>query len=762
MEKILNRLESQRRRLRNLFLGYGVMQVAVRFFMLGIVLFLLDYALDIPRGMRLTLGAAALVYMGFALHRFLIYPMGRSFSREDIALAVERRFTELDGSLISALQFHDLDVSSEKNVSPALVEAAKEDAARRAESVSWGALLDSGPVKKLSLAAAVLLFIMIAFVVIQPGLAAIWVQRSVGGAVNWPRATTLLICLEERGENFKVLSEGDPYRSQEVLIARGTSLPIRIRVEGRDPGEVRVAYEAGSTGFLKTQANRRGEGEYWYRFRNVREDIRFRVEGGDDSGKDRSVDVTVLVPPQVVAVRTDYFYPDYLNLAPETRESSQIEGPEGTRVEAAFTLSEPAASARITVRSSQGEQDVELSADPEDPGVLRHTFELDQSGTYQVRLLSDEGFANVDAPFHSILVKKDQEPRVKLYVPRRRELDVGPRGVVVFRAVATDDYGVAAMRLKYKAAGEDAWESHEFLAEEVDAPYGSRRIGAGHVLDFDLAELAVAGARRSLDRGDSMLYSIEAEDSRPDRAKGRTDTGQYVINIVSDNEKIRILTELQIRLKEDIRSLRELQADRLEKTETAAAASREEPLSEQELISLEVGQSRLTNRYQSAAKEIAYIFDGYLFNRIDKTAAASAFLERAVALRLAQEPRDSFDPGLYTALLEVYASGELGEMDLMERLSLMLGMSLSLSETLSPEAARALASAVVAAGTAQLPDLLETSLEKQRRIVTTLDQLLVKMDEWEDYQELLQLFRDVIDSQNNLNILMREELRSRK
>ncbi|MHC4944775.1 MAG: hypothetical protein ACYTG7_17305, partial [Planctomycetota bacterium] len=314
----------------------------------------------------------------------------------------------------------------------------------------------------------------------------------------------------------------------------------------------------------------------------------------------------------------------------------------------------------------------------------------------------------------------------------------------------------------YKAAGEDAWEIHEFAAEEIDAPYGSKRIGAGYVLDFDLIDLAMDGERRSLDRGDVMLYSIEAEDYRPDREKGRTDTGQYVINIVSENEKIRILTELQIRLKEDIRNLRELQADRLDKTLSAKDAAQEEGLREQELISLEVGQSRLTSRYQSTAKEIAYIFDGYLFNRIDRTAAASAFLERAVALHLAAEPRETFDPGLYLALLQVYGSGELGEMDLMERLSVMLGMSLTLSEALSPEAARALASAVVAAGTSELPGLLETSAEKQQRIVTTLDQLLVKMDEWEDYQELLQLFRDVIDSQNNLNILMREELRSRK
>ena len=123
---------------------------------------------------------------------------------------------------------------------------------------------------------------------------------------------------------------------------------------------------------------------------------------------------------------------------------------------------------------------------------------------------------------------------------------------------------------------------------------------------------------------------------------------------------------------------------------------------------------------------------------------------------------DGFDMGLYTPLVELFESGRLGQMDLMERLCIMLSLSVMVSEELSPGASKPLARGMVAPDPSDVPDLIRESAEKQRELLRTLDFLLDKMEEWEDYQELLQLFHDLIDSQHNINILTREELRKRR
>ena len=213
---------------------------------------------------------------------------------------------------------------------------------------------------------------------------------------------------------------------------------------------------------------------------------------------------------------------------------------------------------------------------------------------------------------------------------------------------------------------------------------------------------------------------------------------------------------MQIRLKEDVRTLKEQQTERWER----GKALLEEPeITEQVLVSLEIGQNKLTNRFKSASREMAYIFDGYLFNRLDRTSAASVLLERAVQLRLVSEVSERFDSGHYQALVDLYTSNQLGEMDLMERLIVMLGFCLRISDTLSPEVSGWVAKAVVAADGGDVAGFVERSVKKQEEILATLDELLAKMDEWEDYQELLQLFRDVIDAQHNVNVMTREELR---
>ena len=489
MERLIAQVEAQRAKLRRLFFTHGVLTLLVRALLAGALLYGTDYFVDPPRAVRLTLSLGAFVILGWSTYRHLIYPLRRRLDLEDMALAVERRFPGLDGSLISGLQFHrrasnDRGDADTRNVSPALLEAALDEAGGRAAEISWKTLFDTKGLRRLFFVTVVLYLLAAAYVAVHPTLTGIWVVRSIGGDLDWPRRTTLLIHLEGRGENFKVLEGGDPSGTQQVIMARGTSLPIKIEVEGSDPGEVDVIQDSESLGRLISRAVRRGDGAYRYRFRNVREPLSFRARGGDDDGQGREVEVQVVVPPEVTSVFCEYRYPDYLGRENERRDTAQIEGPEGTHVTANFTLSDPVTAAALALRLGGTETLTDLVFDSESPRTLRHEFFLEKSGAYRLRLTGSEGFANMDAPLHAILVRKDQAPRVRLFSPSRSDLDICARGVVVLRAVAEDDYGVARAGVRQKPAGREKADELPFTEDEADAPFGSRRIAFARALGF--------------------------------------------------------------------------------------------------------------------------------------------------------------------------------------------------------------------------------------------------------------------------------------
>ena len=49
------------------------------------------------------------------------------------------------------------------------------------------------------------------------------------------------------------------------------------------------------------------------------------------------------------------------------------------------------------------------------------------------------------------------------------------------------------------------------------------------------------------------------------------------------------------------------------------------------------------------------------------------------------------------------------------------------------------------------PRILEEGLEHQQRFLDAYAKLLTKMEEWEDFQEILELWRGLLDDQNDIN-----------
>jgi hypothetical protein len=107
---------------------------------------------------------------------------------------------------------------------------------------------------------------------------------------------------------------------------------------------------------------------------------------------------------------------------------------------------------------------------------------------------------------------------------------------------------------------------------------------------------------------------------------------------------------------------------------------------------------------------------------------------------------ETFSPAAWRALAAEYAAGKFGRLDQVGRLLDMSAVALQLEEEASPEAHKLLGEA--RANPAR--ETLAAARDAQQAVVTGLDALLQRMDEWEDYQEVLLLVKTLIDDQHGL------------
>ena len=97
-------LDAQLARIRRRFLLHGLGWVVAAIAAATVVYFGLDLGLQLPRAVRIVVSLGVLAYLAAGVRRRVLYPLRRSFGREDVAIAFERRFPELHERLISAYQ----------------------------------------------------------------------------------------------------------------------------------------------------------------------------------------------------------------------------------------------------------------------------------------------------------------------------------------------------------------------------------------------------------------------------------------------------------------------------------------------------------------------------------------------------------------------------------------------------------------------------------------------------------------------------------
>ncbi len=689
-----------------------------------LALYLVDRGLHLPVAVRAVVLLLLLALFVREFVRGIWKPLTDGGQRLDAARIVEQALPQFEGRIISTLEFGE--------GAPGTLEGRiAQEAAEACRRVDLRTVLTAGPTLKSAYAAlAVVVAIAVAVPLGEPALD-VFAQRWMLRDVDWPRETRLQLDLAPRGAAHVVRDDGV------VVASHGGVIDFEVRAEGVQPGRIELVVrgEDGERVAAMTRLEDAWRGHATMR----RGDTRLFVRGGDDSGEDTELSLTVVDPPRIDDPRFVLEPPAYLGQESRTVGAEGLIVDEGTRVTVTGLATGEVSTAAVWLLGAGIQVPCEIDRSGPVP-ELRATLVAEASDSLAAILTGPEGLATPDPVNHSLLVRPDRPPTLRVFAPPRSAIKVTSRAVVPFSVVAEDDHGVVEVSLR-SARADDVTPPRAFRVDPL-AP-------SHHRLLVDLG---------SEPEAELSAYTIVAIDGRdlPGRGAQSARVEGRRVEVVEVAEVQRLLADRQLRLKEAYQTIRDRQARAIEATQSLI----EEPPSadDPDLVATAVSQNQVTARLGREARELAGVVNDTILNRLDSGPGAASVLERRLDDWRAQPVDETFVPATWRSLSADYGAGQFGRLDHVGRLLDMIGVALELSESLSPVAHDAL----TVARRDPSPERLAAARAAQEKVDVALARLLERMDEWEDYQEVLQLVETLIDDQRRLRSRTEKVLREER
>jgi hypothetical protein len=420
---------------------------------------------------------AARMLIGLAiigsLFYFLVRPLRRRVTDEQVALYLEEHEPSLQATLMSAVEASkgSGDTSAalvRKLVEQALEVCASTDAARRVEDIPlkrWGAVLAGA-------ALASILAVALGPAFLRNALSAILlVQRSVEAAA--------------------------PYRIEvtpgNATVPKGADQTVSARLSGfgAEDATLMVRRDATST-FEEMPLVRGDDGAYEGMIFDVAASMQYFVEA--EGVRSPLFTLNVVEVPYVQRLEMEYHFPAYTGLEPQKIEDGgDVAVLRGTEVRLRAIPTMKTSGGRVALNDKESVE-LKLEAD----GSLTAAFKADRDGFYRIEFESPTKERVAASPQYTIDVLTDQPPTVSFAKPGR-DTSASSIEEVFLEAQAEDDFGVRDLELVYSVNGGP---------EKTVKLFGGRtrlpEVTAGHTLYLE--ELGVQA-------GDSVSYYARAIDN---------------------------------------------------------------------------------------------------------------------------------------------------------------------------------------------------------------------------------------------------------
>ncbi len=739
-------LEAQRRRIVGRLLLRGAAIAIAAVVGLLVVYYVTDRGLSLPVGIRLLLTSGWLALVVWVGYRHVLGPLRLRLDRDDVAVALERRFPALRERLISALQLADMAsvAANPRDQSQAMIERVVADATAAATSLRTDEFLTWRHVGHAWLAAGIALVVAAPGLITNREVVQVFLQRMFGSSAAYPRQTTLAVELPPSDQDYRIERTGD---RATITLAAGSDLAVIVRADGVVPREVLLVLEGGRGLPSQVTTAARGNSRFRHVFRRVSDSFAFYARGGDDDRGDLFVTVNAVRPPRVGSIRAALQYPDYTGRAPSVQEGGGIEALEGTGVTLDVTPLGAAAGARLIFQEGGDSIDLVATQVEDDGGprtVYRGGFMVRKTDRYHVELLSSDGLRNPQGSSYPVIAVADAPPSGQILTPQDDGLNAMlPNGVVALRVLARDDFRLTSV-------------TAEVLVGERTTPV-VRSLGSPDRLFHPQTILtslhpltALLGDGLAVKEGESLTWHVVLVDNRAPEPR-TTRLPARTLHVVSLGDLERRIAAHFRRVRTDVEKALELQRERRDRLVTLVADVA--AMSAQELnaslTAMQVAQGRIHSLGGRVHVELMRSFNVHLFNPMDDATPLAPLHDRYAAFHASHADAHAFVPEFYRGLAADRTAGRIGSLGkFLDRVLTMCSRADAIAEGLGPKCIQAFSAA--RGDRSQLDARLREARSAQDQLVDELSALLALLDEWNEFQDVISTTRALRDHQRDV------------
>jgi hypothetical protein len=426
---------------------------------------------------------------------FLVRPLLRRVSDEQVALYLEEHEPTLQAALVSAVEASRRSRGVPASTSTALVQRLVEQAIERCAAVDAARRLDREPLRNYGAALASVAVVALLVFLLGPAF------------IRHAASALLLVS--------RSVEAAAPYRIEvapgDATLPKGADQAITARLHGFNAEEASLMVRrSANAAFEPLPLVGSDDGRYEGILFDLPGPVDYFVEADGVRSSVFRLDVVDL--PYVERLELEYRFPSYTGLPPETVEDGgDIAVLRGTEVGVRVKPTMAVPGGRIVLNDKE-----RVPLQRAEDGVLVASFGVQGDGFYRIELDAPTGAPVAASPQYTIDALSDGAPTVAFSKPGRDTM-ASPIEEVFVEATAEDDYGVRNLELVYSVNGGD---------QKVITLFGGKsrlpEVTAGHT--FYLEEL-------ELQPGDSVSYFARASDNDAVGGAKRATSDLYFLRI---------------------------------------------------------------------------------------------------------------------------------------------------------------------------------------------------------------------------------------
>ncbi len=756
---LIAKLAQVRSRIRLLLVGNSLCLFLVSACLVIAASFLLDWLFHLPWGARAIVLLAMIVVMVRGAYLSLIRPFSLRLSDDAVALHVQSKNPDFDDGLISAIQLARELEDGATSESKSMIAATVAQANERYLPLDFRNSVTARPLLRPAMLALLLALSVLSYGVALPQHAQLWFNRCLLlGDEIWPADTVLDVRIVNLDQyRYEIDKEGD----YEVWVPEGSILIIEAQAKGIVPNAVKLhkyAYpRIDEDRAITIEIARRLDSDIFeHRFGRVRESFEFYLEGGDDNDEHPYFTVHVRTAPKVEELLVNYDYPTYINaVGKEDRKDVReynIVGPKGTNIEMYFRTSNEVSRFEIIIDEDL-EHPLVLQSTDEGGRVFLWKYLLEADHFYTYQLIGANGTPSTSAPNFNISAQPDVAPDIAIERPDTSTVDVTPTALLPLKFRVVDDYKVGEIAMNWDGSRGGLFAgSKRFADDEKRKESDQREVSIFSPIEVDQFKITREGSLSPLQVGDRLFLKLTATDTRSTTLDSEPNSTVYpsliVLNIREAAEIQRDLTRSQIRIKGQLTRIEESLATKQDELELLVAnyKSLDQRKIEDGIQGFISSHALLTSGLNESCRGFLRIFDGYLFNRIDNSNLTAALISEICGLHRQQEGSHME----FVAEVLPKQRALINDSEPMGKLALLMDLLLQTAKEQTSALNVSLRAGFDEADKDKRWEYLKASKLLQQELLERIRVILDKMADWEDFQDVIQSLKDIIELEKGL------------